>query len=206
MGFNFLIGTVVAIISKVIMNKLRTKGIMRYKYANNHYMSRISGMFFDIMIVAGIAAINLQDLSGIFWPLVIICVVGGLGTFYYIKYVCKKIYPEYEHEAFFSIFGMLTGTATTGMILLREIDPNYETPAANNLIFQQVPAIAFGAPLLLLMSFAGQTFKNALLVLAIVVVMLIVYNIILFRKWIFKKKEKKKLFKIASLRWLHFNL
>ncbi len=31
------------------------------------------------------------------------------------------------------MFGMLTGTASRGMILLREIDPNYETPAANNL-------------------------------------------------------------------------
>lgn len=189
-GFNFLIGTVVAIVSKVIMNKLRDKGIMRYKYANNHYMSRISGMFFDIMIVAGIAAINWQDLTGILWPLIIVCVLGGLGTFCYIKYVCKKIYPEYEYEAFFSIFGMLTGTASTGMILLREIDPNYETPAATNLIFQQVPAIAFGAPLLLLMSFAGQTFNNALLVLGVVIIMLIAYNIILFRKFIFKKKNR----------------
>ena len=189
-GFNFLIGTIVAIMTKVISNKLRDKGIMRHKYVNNHYMNRISGMFFDVMIVAGIAAIDWQDLSGIFWPLIIVCLVGGISTFYYIKFVCKKIYPEYEHEAFFSIFGMLTGTASTGMILLREIDPNYETPAATNLIFQQVPAIAFGAPLLLLMSFAGQTFTNALIVLGIVTLMYVIYNIILFRNTIFKKKQK----------------
>lgn len=188
-GFNFLIGTVVAIITKVISNKLRDKGIMRHKYVNNHYMSRISGMFFDVMIVAGIAAIDWQDLSGIFWPLLIVCLTGGIATFYYIKFVCKKMYPEYEHEAFFSIFGMLTGTASTGMILLREIDPNYETPAATNLIFQQVPAIAFGAPLLLLMSFAGQTFTNAIIVLVIVTIMYIVYNFILFRNSIFKRKN-----------------
>jgi len=190
-GFNFLIGTVVAIITKVISNKLRDRGIMRHKYVNNHYMTRISGMFFDVMIVAGIAAIDWQDLSGILLPLVIICLFGGVATFYYIKFVCKKMYPEYEHEAFFSIFGMLTGTASTGMILLREIDPNYETPAATNLIFQQVPAIAFGAPLLLLMSFAGQTFINAIIVLVIFNIMCIAYNLILFRNKIFKKKNKK---------------
>lgn len=189
-GFNFLIGTIVAIITKVISHKLRDKGIMRHKYVNNHYMNRISGMFFDIMIVAGIAAIDWQDLSGILYPLLIICVIGSVATFLYIRFVCKKIYPEYEYEAFFSIFGMLTGTASTGMILLREIDPNYETPAATNLIFQQVPAIVFGAPLLLLMSFAGQAFTNALIVLAIVVIMYIVYNVILFRKKIFKNKKK----------------
>ena len=88
------------------------------------------------------------------------------------------------------MFGMLTGTASTGMILLREIDPNYETPAADNLVLQQLPAIAFGAPLLLLMTFAGQNVTNTLIALAIFTLMFIVYNIILLRKLIFKKKNK----------------
>ncbi len=190
-GFNFLIGTIVAIITKVAANKLRDKGIMRHKYINNHYMSRISGLFFDVMIVAGIAAIDWQDLSGILVPLIIVCLLGGFATFYYIRFVCKKIYPEYEHEAFFSIFGMLTGTASTGMILLREIDPNYETPASNNLIFQQLPAIAFGAPILLLVPYAGGSIVNALIVFGVVIVLFVVYNAILFRRVIFKKKNKK---------------
>ena len=50
---------------------------------------------------------------------------------------------------------MLTGTASTGMILLREIDPNFETLAAQNLVLQQLPAVVFGAPLLLIVGFAG---------------------------------------------------
>ena len=124
------------------------------------------------------------------WPLLIICSIGGLGTFLYIKFVAKKIFPDYEHEMFFSMFGMLTGTASTGMILLREIDPNYETPAANNLVLQQVPAIAFGAPLLLLMSFAAESMTNSLIVFGIMIGMFIVYNIVVFRKYIFKKKNK----------------
>ena len=163
---------------------------MTHTYINNYMMSRLSGLFFDIMIVAGIAAIDWQNLEGLLWPLIIICTLGGVGTFFYIKFICKKVFPEYEHEAFFSIFGMLTGTASTGMILLREIDPNFETPAANNLVLQQVPAIAFGAPLLLLMTFAAESLTNSLIVLGIVTAMFIVYNMITLRKYIFKKKGK----------------
>jgi ESS family glutamate:Na+ symporter len=85
---------------------------------------------------------------------------------------------------------MLTGTASTGMILLRELDPNLETPAANNLVMQQIPAIAFGAPILLLVPFAGKSFDNSLLVLGICGVLFVVYNVILLRKFIFKKKNK----------------
>ena len=187
-GFNFLFGSVVAIVVKIVVKKLREKKIMTHTYINSYMMNRISGLFFDVMIVAGIAAIDWQNLKGLLWPLLIICIVGGLATFLYIKFVAKKIFPDYEYEMFFSMFGMLTGTASTGMILLREIDPNYETPAANNLVLQQVPAIAFGAPLLLLMSFAAESITNSLIVFGIMLAMFIVYNIIVFRKYIFKKK------------------
>ena len=187
-GFNFLFGSVVAIVVKIVVKKLREKKIMTHTYINSYMMNRISGLFFDVMIVAGIAAIDWQNLKGLLWPLLIICITGGLATFLYIKFVAKKIFPDYEYEMFFSMFGMLTGTASTGMILLREIDPNYETPAANNLVLQQVPAIAFGAPLLLLMSFAAESITNSLIVFGIMLAMFIVYNIIVFRKYIFKKK------------------
>jgi ESS family glutamate:Na+ symporter len=88
------------------------------------------------------------------------------------------------------MFGMLTGTASTGMILLREIDPNFETPAADNLVMQQVPAIAFGAPILLLMSFAAESVTNSWIVFGIMVVLFVIYNMITLRKLIFKKKDK----------------
>ncbi|MBE6137403.1 MAG: hypothetical protein E7176_03305 [Erysipelotrichaceae bacterium] len=189
-GFNFLFGSLFAILIKKILAILTSKKIIKYRYINNHIMSRVSGLFFDVMIVAGIAAIDWQDMSGLLLPLLLMCSIGGILTFLYIRFVCHKIYPEYPYEAFFSIFGMLTGTASTGMILLREIDPNYETPAANNLVLQQLPAIIFGAPLLLLMTFAGQSVTNCLIVLGIVLAMLLVYNIILFRKKIFRRRKK----------------
>ncbi len=191
-GFNFLFGSVFGMLIRKIFNSLHAKGHMKHKWLNNYYLNRLSGFFFDIMIVAGIAAIDWQNIQGLLIPLITICALGTIGTFIYLKFICKKLYPDYEYEAFFSMFGMLTGTASTGMILLREIDPNYETPAANNLVLQQVPAIAFGAPLLLLMSFAGENITNSLIVFGIVIGMFIVYNIILLRKFIFKKKNKNE--------------
>ena len=189
-GFNFLFGSILAVLVKIIIRKLKEKQIMKHTYVNNYMMNRLSGVFFDVMIVAGIAAIDWQNLQGLLWPLLIICTIGGIFTFIYIKFVCNRIYPEYEYESFFSMFGMLTGTASTGMILLREIDPNFETPAADNLVLQQIPAIAFGAPILLLMSFAAESFGNSLIVFGIICALFVIYNFILFRKTLFKKKNK----------------
>ena len=62
--------------------------------------------------------------------------------------------------------------------------------SSQNLVLQQLPAIIFGAPLLLMVGFAGQNLTNTLIVFGVVIVMFIVYNIILLRKYIFKKKNK----------------
>ena len=188
-GFNFLFGSIFAFLFKIILNKLKEVKVFTHTHINDYMMSRISGLAFDVMIVAGIAAIDWQNLKGLLWPLLIICILGGVATFFYLKFICKKLYPGYEYEGFFSMFGMLTGTASTGMILLREIDPNFETPAANNLVLQQVPAVAFGAPILLLMSFAAESLTNSLITLGIVCALFIIYNIIVLRKFIFKKKS-----------------
>ena len=75
---------------------------------------------------------------------------------------------------------MLTGTASTGVILLREIDPKFETPAANNLVYQQPWAIVFGFPMLLLLSFAPQSLGKAWITLGVVAVLFVLMNAILY--------------------------
>ena len=190
-GFNFLIGVLMATLLKVLLKALRKKGVVKKQYVNSFLMNRISGFAFDLMIVAGIGAIQLDLIKDYWYVLIILGVVGALATFIYVKFVCHKLFPSYEYEEFFMMYGMLTGTASTGMILLREIDPEYQTPAADNLVFQNLPAIIFGFPMMLIAAYApkyGQT--SALITLAIVTGFFIVMNLILFRNQIFKKRNK----------------
>jgi len=181
-GFNFLWGTLFGVLVKVIINRLRKTHIMQREYINNYTLDRIAGTCFDVMIVAGTAAIDWGNLRGLLLPLILLCVVGAAVTFWYVLRCCKRLYPDYRYEAFFSMFGMLTGTASNGMILLREIDPRFETPAANNLVLQTIPALAFGFPVLLLMGFAPQSFQNTLITLGILVVALAAFALFIFRK------------------------
>jgi ESS family glutamate:Na+ symporter len=156
-GFNFIIGSMLAMVTRLTIQGLRNLKIMNRQYQNNYLLSRISGLAFDIMIVAGIASINIDDLSGMWLPFILMAVLGGIITFVYLIYMCKKIYPDYTYEGFFSMYGMLTGTISSGVLLLREIDPEYETPAANNLITGSSFGIVFGAPVLLLVSMAAKS-------------------------------------------------
>ena len=188
-GFNFLIGVLLTIPVKAVLNKLYDKKIIKKQIVNNFMMDRIGGFAFDMMIVAGVAAIKIPLLISYWGVLLIMAVVGALVTVFYVNFVCKRLFPAYRHEQFLAFFGMLTGTASTGMILLREIDGTYSTPASENLVYQNLPAMAFGFPLMFLANFAPKSDLNALITCLIVGVAFVALNVVLFRKSIFKKRR-----------------
>lgn len=186
-GFNFLIGVLAATLVKVFISGFKKTKMMHHEYINNFLMTRVSNFFFDVMVVAGIAAISLGLLED-YWGIIIILAIAGMGsTFLYERFVAKKLFPEYCEEQFLMMYGMLTGTASTGTILLREIDGEFKTPAADNMVYQNFPAIVFGFPMMLLATMAP---VKPLMTLLILIGFFAVMNVILFRSFIFKKKSK----------------
>ena len=187
-GFNFLIGVLVATLMKAVMKFLNKKNIVKKQYTNNFLMNRISNFCFDLMVVAGIAAIDLTLIADYWLILLILGVVGLVITYVYNRVVAHVLFKEYEDEQFLAMYGMLTGTASTGIMLLREVDPEFKTPVQDNLVYQTLPAIVFGFPIMLI---APMTPKSPYLVLGLLAVFFVVMNVILFRSKIFKKLAKK---------------
>ena len=186
-GFNFLLGVLCATIVKLITRLLRKKQFMHREYINNFLLDRVGNFFFDLMIVAGIAAIRLDILEA-YWGIAIILGVSGLAvTYLYNRIVAKVLFKNYTEEQFLAMYGMLTGTASTGIILLREIDPEFKSPASDNLVYQNFPAILLGFPMLLIATMAPE---NPLLALCVIVGYFVLLNIILFRSFIFRRKKK----------------
>lgn len=169
-GFNFMIGSGLAIGFRSILKGLRATRIVNRQYQNNYLLSRISGVAFDIMIVAGIGSIEVEDLSGLWLPFALMSVAGAVVTLIHLKYVCKKVYGDYYYEGLLSMYGMMTGTISSGVLLLRELDPQLKTPAANNLVIGSSFAILLAAPLLVLVSLAPKSAEMTFMVLAIVIV------------------------------------
>ena len=188
-GFNFLLGVLCATIVKFITRCLRKTHLMNREYINNFLLTRLSNFFFDIMIVSGIAAIRLDILEK-YWGIAIILGAAGLiVTYAYNRLIAKLLFKEYEEEQFLAMYGMLTGTASTGIILLREVDGDFKTPAADNLVYQNFPAILLGFPMLLIATMAP---KNTVLALVIVSAYFVVLNVVLFRSFIFRRRGSKK--------------
>jgi ESS family glutamate:Na+ symporter len=82
---------------------------------------------------------------------------------------------------------MLTGTASTGVILLREVDGEFRTPASDNMVYQNFPAIVFGFPMMFLATLAP---TKPYLTFIIFVLFFLALNILLFRSKIFGRRKK----------------
>ena len=191
-GFNFLWASLFAMLIKFIVKYLRKGKLMNRVYINNYQMDRISGFAFDIMIVAGVSAIEINDIKNYILPIIILSIVGALVTHAYIRKVSKECFKGFEHEFFLMSFGTLTGTASNGMILMKEVDPGLKTPTSSLYILSNFPAMVMIAPLLFLLGFAGKSLTNAIIACSIFFVLWLVYSIFLFRRRIFKKHYKDK--------------
>ncbi|MBR5316064.1 MAG: hypothetical protein IKU44_04655 [Firmicutes bacterium] len=186
-GFNFIIGSALAIGTRVVLKHLRKAKLMNRQYQNNYLLSRFSGLAFDVMIVAGLACIEMEDLKGLWLPFILMSILGAIGTLVHLQFICKKVYKGYYYEGLVSMFGMMTGTISSGVLLLRELDPQMKTPAGNNMVLGSSFAILFGFPLLVLVGLAPKSTLFAFLTVAI----LIVYYFILIGIALSGKNKKQ---------------
>ena len=186
-GFNFLLGVLSGTLVKTVINACRKRNIIHRSYTNDFLLTRATNFFYDIMVTAAIAAIRMGIIGKYWLVLLIMGVLGLVVTYIYVHFVCHKLFPAYAEQQFLAMYGMLTGTASTGVILLREIDGDFKTPVADNLVYQNFPAMVFGFPILLLATMAP---TKPYMTLAIEFVFMIAINILLLRSLIFKKKVK----------------
>ena len=180
-GFNFIVGSLVAMGVKAGLHSLRKIRVMDGQYQNNYLLTRISGLAFDLMIVAGIASIDFHDLTGLWVPFLLMAVAGGVSTFYFLKFLCARVYPGYKEEGFLSMYGMLTGTISSGILLLRPADPNFETPAANNLVLGSGYGIALGSPMLVFIALAAESETMLYVTLGLIAVYLAALMLLMLR-------------------------
>lgn len=151
-GFHFLIGSMYAMLFRVILNKLQNAGLTLEHSPNNFLLQRISGFSFDYMITASIAAISIYALQEYLVPVLLLTTIGGLVTIFFLLWISPRLFPEDTLSNLLGFFGMQTGTISTGMALVKAVDPSFQSNTAENLVTGSAAAMMFGFPLLLLLN------------------------------------------------------
>lgn len=151
-GFHFNIGSIYGIIVRILIDKWKERGWIKRDPVSNYLMQRISGATFDYMITASIAAISILAFREYFVPVMLLTSIGGILTIFYTTFILKRVFKENTLENIVAFYGMQTGTISTGMALLKGVDPHFDTDAAENLVLGSAVAILLGGPLMVILN------------------------------------------------------
>jgi ESS family glutamate:Na+ symporter len=174
-GFFFFFGMVVALFVRYVMEKLGADFLI-----DRELQKRVTGVSVDFLILTTVAAIEVSIVWEFLVPLSIIALATGLLTTLVEPYLGKRIWSEYGFERTAGIYGTVTGTVPSGLLLVRIADPHFETPAAFDLGIMNLfaaPFILVGMILVNAPVLWGWSLELTLLVFAV----LMTFSLLLFR-------------------------
>jgi len=155
-GFNFLIGILYALLYRRILKYAESKGKNVNFLTNNYVLSNVSSIAFNFMIIAAVLTITIESIQQYYLLVIVLSIVGTIFTFAFLRWISNRIYKgEYEVHYFLAMFGMLTGTASTGLALLKGVDSDFKSPIAEEIVVGSGTAISMALPLFALLMFPG---------------------------------------------------
>lgn len=134
-GFFFIIGLAIAILIRKLMTSwgrghLMDSGIQR----------RVTGWSIDFLIVSTVAVIQLTVVWRFILPIGVMGLLNGILTTLLVVYLGRRV-RAYNLERTAAVYGAVTGTVSSGLLLLRIADPEFKTPVAIEIAIMNVFSI-----------------------------------------------------------------
>ncbi|MEM8667050.1 MAG: sodium/glutamate symporter [Planctomycetota bacterium] len=96
-------------------------------------INRLTATAMDVLVVAAIASLNLTAVATLLVPFSLLFVGGVIWSSICLLYFARRLLPsKHWFELGLINYGMSTGTTATGFVLLRLVDPELESGAAED--------------------------------------------------------------------------
>ena len=183
-SFHFIFAAIVALGVRKLLDSTNASRVV-----DDVTMTRCSNLFMDFMIVASVAAISMVVVAQYWIPLLTISIVVTVATWLLIQILTKNAFDKFAFERFAAIFGNMTGTLQSALVLLRIVDSGMKSPVSYNLVYGSGLALVFGFPLLLLINAPVHYFSDVVQGFWMVLFALIAYLVLISIAWQYLKKS-----------------
>ncbi len=183
-SFHFIIAAVVALFVRKVADYSRVSRVI-----DDTTMTRFSNLFMDFMIVASVAAISLVVVARYWIPLLGITIAVFFATWFVVRVMTVRAFSEFWLERFSAIFGNMTGTLQSALVLLRMTDPEMKSPVSYNLVYGSGFSLMMGFPLLILINAPVHYFDDYTQGFWAVLFALLLYLILLIVIWQFMNRR-----------------
>jgi glutamate:Na+ symporter, ESS family len=143
-GLHFIVGSLLAIAVRRGARRLGHDGPF-----HDGMLARISVVGVELTTAGSIAAVRLDVLGAWLVPILIMTLVAGVLTLLGCWWLARRAFPEAPFAHALVLFGMGTGTLSTGLALLRMLDPELRGPVARNAVIGATASIPFNTPMFL---------------------------------------------------------
>ena len=148
---------------------------------------RIQNCSLDFLVVAAIAMINISVVKTALFPLLILVLAGIAWNVLCVITLARRILPDAWFERAIAEMGQSMGVTATGLLLLRVVDPDYDTPAADAFACKQIVHVPF---------MGGGLWTSAAIPLIaiygpgrVLIIALVAVSIWLMLGWVIQKKQ-----------------
>ncbi len=185
-SFHFVVALLLALLTRKFLD-MTGRGYV----VDSGLMTRGMGLFLDYLVVGAIAGISITVVMQYWLPILIMSLLAGPATLVWLYWACRRAFDDYHFERFVEIFGELTGTINSALVLLRVVDPEFETPVAEDAVYGSGITLFLGFPMLITLNVPFVYFDGAMkgywvatgILLAYMILMFIIWKVIGFLKW-----------------------
>ena len=110
----------------------------RHKLIDSGLTRRIQNTALDFLVVAAIAMIRIEAISAYLVPFAIVVAAGIAWNVFCVVWLARRLLPDAWFERSIAEMGQSMGVTATGLLLLRVVDPDYESPAADAFASKQL--------------------------------------------------------------------
>lgn len=141
---------------------------------------RITGLFSDFTVVTAFMAVQLSVVVDWIVPILVVAVVVSAVTLLISVYLGKHYGSDHDFERTLGVFGTGTGTAPTGLALVRIVDPSLRTPTGAEMGLMNLPEqVVFPVVIIVSAVFAGALSTP----LAVVLIAVCLLGYLLLARW-----------------------
>ena len=155
-GITFVFGLLVALLLKALLGATGRGYLLEERG-----LTRISGSAVDFMVAAALGAISVTLVRTNWLPIVVFAALLAGGAALTILWLSSRLFArDHAFERVVLFWGTLTGTLSTGLALLRAIDPEFKTPAAADYLYASAVTFLLVLPLVLIMGFPALAYAS----------------------------------------------
>jgi len=121
-GINFIFSALCAIVVRKLIDLFKIGHVL-----DDDTLTRVSGFSVDFMVSGALAAISLVFVGKFWFPILVMSTICGIMVTITVPWMSSRMFKDFKFERMLMLYGVSTGTLSTGLALLRVMDPEFKT-------------------------------------------------------------------------------